>query len=179
MSSCANTKITSPCGQPVSRSSLFGKTLGWWYWLGVVVLLGAWLGGNPWAAYGVAVLCLVQWLHFIALERSFVAFPVQVRGGFLLMLLGGFWEPLRFLHWVQLVGTTAFSHARLLPARSTALAAAVEPQGTADRTPGCLDALQSTAGRQRASGHADRASAPPLRDNRRGMIASSPAHFDQ
>jgi hypothetical protein len=74
----------------------------------VVVLLGAWLGGNPWAAYGVAVLCLVQWLHFIALERSFVAFPVQVRGGFLLMLLGGFWEPLRFLHWVQLVGTTAF-----------------------------------------------------------------------
>jgi hypothetical protein len=74
----------------------------------VVVLLGIWLGGNPCAAYGVAALCVIQWAHFLALERSLIAFPVQVRGGFLLMLLCGFWQPLRFLHWVQLIGTTAF-----------------------------------------------------------------------
>lgn len=87
---------------------MYGKPLGWWYWLGVDLLLAAWLWGVPGAGYAVLALCGVQCLHFILLERSLTAFPVQVRGGFLLMLLAGFWPPLRFLHWVQLIGTAAF-----------------------------------------------------------------------
>lgn len=87
---------------------MWGRTIGWWYWLAIVVPLGAWLAGYRWALAAVVAVCVVQVIHFRILEGSANAFPVQVRLAFLGMLLAGLWEPLRALHWVQLVGTTAF-----------------------------------------------------------------------
>ena len=84
------------------------RRISWWYWLATVPLLGLHLAGLPWALPAAMALCAVQALHFAVEDRSLVTFPVQVRLGFLALLLAGAWEPLRFVHWVQLVGTTAF-----------------------------------------------------------------------
>jgi hypothetical protein len=84
------------------------RRISWWYWLATVPLIAMHLAGHPWALAAASTLCAIQALHFAVEDRSLVAFPVQVRLGFLAMLVAGAWEPLRFLHWVQLVGTTAF-----------------------------------------------------------------------
>jgi hypothetical protein len=84
------------------------RSTSWGYWVGTAVLLAAALAGIPGALPAVLVLCGIQVLHFRVSEGSFRAFPVQVRLGYLALLLAGLWEPLRFLHWIQLAGTTAF-----------------------------------------------------------------------
>lgn len=83
------------------------RTLGWWYWLTTVVLLAA--NFNGWRIALEFAICLtaIQIAHYTILERKTAAFSVQIRAAFLGLLLLGLWEPLRFLHGVQLVGTTA------------------------------------------------------------------------
>lgn len=92
------------------------------YWQLTVILLAmslaGWSPGHP-AALG---LCAVQLIHFMVLERSLSTFPVQVRLAYACLLALALWEPLRFLLWVQLVGTSAmvvFNYCLL--ARVTAL----------------------------------------------------------
>lgn len=85
---------------------LYGS-IGWWYWLATTALLAAGLAGSTWAVPAALALCVVQALHFRVSEGSAAAFPVQVRIAYLALLLAGWWEPLRVIHWVQLVGTTA------------------------------------------------------------------------
>jgi hypothetical protein len=83
------------------------RDLGWWYWVMTVGLLGAGLQG--WAA-GVPlamVFCAVQIAHVTWLTRDVTSFPVQVRVAYLGLLLAGLWGPLQWVHWVQLVGTSA------------------------------------------------------------------------
>lgn len=87
---------------------MWGKSLGWWYWLGTALLIGASLFGFAPAGAAALALCTLQLAHFALLERNAVAFPVQVRAAFLAMLLAGAWEPLRVLHWIQFFGTSAF-----------------------------------------------------------------------
>lgn len=77
------------------------RDLGWWYWLMTVGFLTAGLMGWSMA------LCAVQITHVIWLTRDAASFSVQVRVAYLGLLLAGLWPPLWWVHWVQLVGTSA------------------------------------------------------------------------
>lgn len=81
--------------------------LGWWYWLVTVGLLGAGLTGWPTGIFLAMALCAVQIAHVMRLTRDVAAFPVQVRVTYLVMLIAGLWEPLQWIHWLQLAGTSA------------------------------------------------------------------------
>lgn len=83
------------------------RDLGWWYWLVTVGLLGANLLGWTTGVYLAMVLCAIQIVHVIWLTREGTAFPVQVRVVYLGLLAAGLWGPLQWIHWVQLVGTSA------------------------------------------------------------------------
>ncbi|HKL77944.1 MAG TPA: hypothetical protein VJ985_06210 [Gammaproteobacteria bacterium] len=85
----------------------WGKGPVWWYWLVTVVLLAVGLAGYFPAFYAAIALCVVQVFHFRQRSRRWTAFPVQVRVAYLGLLLLALWEPLRWIFWVQLVGTTA------------------------------------------------------------------------
>lgn len=81
--------------------------INWLYWavtdaLLIVAVLG-WEQGFA-AAIG---LNTVQAIHFMLRERSLAAFPVQVRVGYLGLLLAGQWAPLYFIYFIQIAGTTA------------------------------------------------------------------------
>jgi hypothetical protein len=52
-------------------------------------------------------LCAVQIVHVVWLTRDLTAFPVQIRVAYLAMLIAGLGEPLHWIHWMQLAGTTA------------------------------------------------------------------------
>jgi hypothetical protein len=79
----------------------------WWYWLVTDGLLIGHLAGWRWGAWPVIALTLIQAVHYLHRERRVMAFPVQVRLGYLLLLVLGTIPPLGFIHWVQLAGTTA------------------------------------------------------------------------
>jgi hypothetical protein len=83
------------------------REMDWWYWLVTDGLLIGSLAGWDWGIAPAAWLTLVQAVHYLYRERSLAAFPVQVRLGYLLLLLLGTYPPLGFIHWIQLVGTTA------------------------------------------------------------------------
>lgn len=81
------------------------RTLGWWYWLVTVCFLTAGVVG--WTlgfqlAIGFAVF---QLAHFVIRERRMTAFPVQVRLGYLLLLLIALPEPFEWVYWVLTIGT--------------------------------------------------------------------------
>ena len=82
--------------------------IGWWYWLVTVALLSSDLfwGRSEGIVLAIA-LCAVQILHVLWLTRNWTAFPMQVRMAYLAMLVGGLWEPLHWIHWIQLTGTSA------------------------------------------------------------------------
>jgi len=83
------------------------RDLGWWYWFMMVGLLGAGLLGWTAGLYLAMVLCAIQIIHVSWLTRNVTSFPVQVRLAYLGLLLAGLWEPLQWIHWVQLIGTSA------------------------------------------------------------------------
>ena len=83
------------------------RELGWWYWFMTVGLLASSLMGWWMGLYLAMALCAVQIGHVISLTRDVTSFPVQVRVAYLGLLLAGWWEPLQWIHWVQLVGTSA------------------------------------------------------------------------
>jgi len=81
--------------------------LGWWYWFLTIGLLGAGLLGWTAGIVLAMALCAVQIAHVLWLTRDLTAFPVQVRIAYVAMLIGGLWEPLQWIHWMQLAGTSA------------------------------------------------------------------------
>lgn len=84
------------------------RDIGWWYWLITVGLLGSGLVWDQSEGTVLAILlCAVQIIHVFWLTGRATAFPVQVRMAYLVMLIGGLWEPLHWIHWMQLVGTSA------------------------------------------------------------------------
>ena len=83
------------------------RDLGWWYWFMTVGLLGAGLLGWRAGLYLAMLLCAVQITHVIRLTQDIASFPVQVRVAYLGLLLAGLWGSLQWIHWVQLVGTSA------------------------------------------------------------------------
>lgn len=80
--------------------------VGWWYWVGMVVLLTAEVAGCAVAEGAAVALGALQAIHFAARERSLTAFNVQVKLVYLGLLVTGLWPPLVAIHWAQLAGTT-------------------------------------------------------------------------
>lgn len=77
------------------------------YWALIALLLAGALSGCPLGMAPVIVASLVQNLRTFQRHRQLRAFPVQVRAGFLLLLLAGLWSPLSFIHLIQLCGVMA------------------------------------------------------------------------
>ena len=69
--------------------------------------VGVGLSGWQLGIYLAMALCVVQIIHVRSLTHDLTAFPVQVRVAYLAMLLAGLWGPLQWIHWMQLVGTSA------------------------------------------------------------------------
>ena len=97
-------------GQPGTRKRKPVTTihhLGLWYWFFTVGLLGAGLLGWPTGILLAMLLCAIQIVHVLWLMLDLTAFPVQIGVAYLAMLITGLWEPLQWIHWIQLAGTSA------------------------------------------------------------------------
>lgn len=83
------------------------RSISWWYWLATVGLLTAGVSGWP-AGFAFAIgLTVIQLIHFSMRERSLIAFPIQVRLAYLLLLLIALPENLQWLYWIPTIGTWA------------------------------------------------------------------------
>jgi len=81
------------------------RALSWWYWLVTVGFLTAGVSGWP-TGFTLAIsLTVFQLVHFTIRERSLTAFPIQVRLGYLLLLLIALPENLRLIYWIPTIGT--------------------------------------------------------------------------
>jgi len=83
------------------------RQISWWYWLVTGAFLAGALAGCPLGFAPAIGLTVAHTLHYLVLEGSAKAFPVQVRIGYLAWTVSGLWGPLGFLHWIQLIGTAA------------------------------------------------------------------------
>ena len=83
------------------------KDIGWWYWLLTVCLLTAGIAGWPPGFYATIGLTVFQLFHYLVREKSIGAFPVQVRTGYLLLLVIALPEPLNWIFWIPMIGTWA------------------------------------------------------------------------
>ena len=83
------------------------RSINWWYWLATVILLTAGVSGRP-AGFALAIgLTVVQLIHFSMRERSLIAFPLQVRLAYWLLLLIALPENLQWIYWIPTIGTWA------------------------------------------------------------------------
>lgn len=83
------------------------RALSWWYWLATVGFLTAGVSGWPMGFLLAIGLTVFQLIHFSIRERSITAFPIQVRVGYLLLLLVAFPEKLHLIYWIPTIGTWA------------------------------------------------------------------------
>lgn len=83
------------------------RAVSWWYWLVTVGLLTAGVAG--WATgFALAIgLTVIQLIHFSIRERSIFSFPIQVRLGYLLLLLVALPGKLQLIYWIPVIGTWA------------------------------------------------------------------------
>ena len=79
----------------------------WWVWLVTAWLLLVGLMGTPEAFLAALVLSIAQSVLFFARERTFKAFPVQLRFAYTLLLIICLFPPFRWIYWVPVVGTFA------------------------------------------------------------------------
>jgi len=81
------------------------RSISWWYWLVTVCFLTA--GVSGWSAgFQIAIgITVLQLTHFIIRERSLVSFPIQVRLGYLFLLLISLQENLQLIYWIPTIGT--------------------------------------------------------------------------
>jgi hypothetical protein len=76
----------------------------WWAWLFTVVALG--VGRTAWApGIAVAMASTAMQSVLLARARGSTALAVQVRLGYLALLVLGCWPPLHVLHGLQIAGT--------------------------------------------------------------------------
>jgi len=83
------------------------RYIGWWYWLVTVGFLTAGVLGWPTGFHIAIGITLFQLIHFTIRERSITSFPIQVRLGYLLLLLVALLEQLQLIYWIPMVGTWA------------------------------------------------------------------------
>ena len=77
----------------------------WWVWLVTACLLLIGLMGTPEAFLVALLLSIVQSVLFFARQRTFKAFPVQLRFAYTLLLIICLFPPIRWIYWVPAVGT--------------------------------------------------------------------------
>lgn len=83
------------------------RAISWWYWLVTVVLLTAGVSGWQSGFVFAIALTMFQLVHFIIREGCISAFPVQVRLGYLLLLLVALPASLQLIYWIPTIGTWA------------------------------------------------------------------------
>ncbi len=83
------------------------RHISWWYWLATLGLLAASLLGRPDAIFYAMALTAWQYLHFARRDRDPVSFTAQIRFAYLGLLALGTWDAFHFIHYLQLIGTTA------------------------------------------------------------------------
>ncbi len=83
------------------------RAISWWYWLVTVGFLTAGVSGWSTGFLLAIGLTVFQLIHFTARERSIVAFPIQVRIGYLLLLLVALPDQLHLIYWIPMIGTWA------------------------------------------------------------------------
>ena len=81
------------------------KDVGWWYWLASTICLWLAVTSEPVAFSWALLIGSVQLIHYIISERSFTAFPVQVRLGYLSVLLLTIPDGFQVLLWIPAIGT--------------------------------------------------------------------------
>lgn len=79
----------------------------WWFWAVTSLFLIVGLAGRFEAFYAATLLSVFQIVYFRLREKSFGAFPVQVRIAYTGILLIALWGPMQWLFWVPAVGTVA------------------------------------------------------------------------
>lgn len=77
----------------------------WWAWTTTVVLLGIGLSGYPQALVGAMLVTIGQGAVLLARDRSPMAFSVQLRVAYLLLLLVSYPPGMRWLYWLPAIGT--------------------------------------------------------------------------
>jgi hypothetical protein len=93
-------------GQPqLDRQVL--KDPSWLHWAATLPLLVASLVGISWAIPAAMLLCMAAGGYYYSLLRQVRPFPVQVRIAYFALLAAGMVPYMQWLHWIQLVGTTA------------------------------------------------------------------------
>lgn len=77
------------------------------YWLITDLFLAAGLFFWPPALLAAIVLTAVHSVHFLLRQPDMTSFPMQVRTGYLALLIIGQVPYFRWVNWIQLIGTTA------------------------------------------------------------------------
>ena len=79
----------------------------WWAWTLTAILLTIGLLGQPVAFVVAMVVTVVQCIVMAVREMNVLAFAVQLRIAYLLLLMICFVPPMRWLYWLPTVGTFA------------------------------------------------------------------------
>ena len=80
----------------------------WWAWTATVVLLSIGLvSGDSMAFIGAMVVTVGQGIVVLGRDRSPIAFSVQLRAAYLLLLLICYPPSMRWLYWLPAIGTLA------------------------------------------------------------------------
>ena len=79
----------------------------WLHWAASVLLLSLHMAGFGWALPAAVAVCAAMAVYYGLQLRSIKATPVQIRIAYLGLLLAGAAPGMAWVHWVQLVGTTA------------------------------------------------------------------------
>jgi hypothetical protein len=98
-----------PFMNPLARRWLFimPGDWTWWVWLVTACLLLTGLMGMAEAFLAALLLSIAQSVSFLARERAFKAFSVQLRLAYTLLLIICFFPPIRWLYWLPALGTFA------------------------------------------------------------------------
>ena len=84
------------------------KDVTWWSWVAMIALLAVHLSGSAaWPIYAAAAACLTLMLCDLVLRRGDMrAMSVQIRFGYVILLMLGLLPGMSWIHWMQLAGTT-------------------------------------------------------------------------
>ena len=83
------------------------KDIAWWYWLATAGLLTYGVSGHPIGFLLAIGLTVFQLIQYMIRDKSITSFPVQVRIGYLILLIVSLPEPLQFNFWIPTLGTWA------------------------------------------------------------------------
>ena len=83
------------------------RNLSWWIWLGTALCLTEGLMGYSFGFLAAIMISLIQTVIYNLKEKSPLAFPVQIRFAYTVLLILCLVPVLRWLYWVPTVGTFA------------------------------------------------------------------------